>query len=232
MWNHFWRSPRVLRGIGRLAAAYLMFVRRTTRFVREPADPFAHALEHFPFIYACWHGSHLLGPLLGVRPQDTSAMASKSADGEINAEIARRIGLTVIRGSGGRSAKKSARKGGAAALLAMKAELARGRAVAQTADVPRGESRRCGLGIITLARHSGRPILPVVAVTRWGITLPTWDRTRIPLPFGRGALVVGDPIYVPADADAARLELARQEVEASLNRVQERADELAGLRIA
>jgi len=36
-----------------------------------------------------------------------------------------------------------------------------GRTVAMTADVPGAEARRAGLGIVMVARQSGRPILPV-----------------------------------------------------------------------
>ena len=231
MLKQWGRSPVVLRALGRIAGAYLILVHRTTRFSCEPTDPFLIVAGHFPFIYACWHGHHLLAPLLGIRHQDTSVLVSRSADGTINAEVARMIGLSVIRGSGGRSRLKSAKKGGAAGFLAMLAELEAGRAVAQTADIPRGASRQCGKGVIMLARRSGRPIVCVAAVTRWGFSLPrTWDRTWIPLPFGRGGFAVAEPIYVPPDADDEEIEAARLQVEARLNHAQNRAVELARAR--
>ena len=59
--------------------------------------------------------------------------------------------------------------------------------VASTADVPK-RSRVAGLGIIMLARESGRPILPFAMVTSRFIRLNNWDRTTINLPFGRGAV--------------------------------------------
>jgi lysophospholipid acyltransferase (LPLAT)-like uncharacterized protein len=105
--------------------------------------------------------------------------------------------------------------------------LENGLSVAQTADVPRGEPRRCGAGIVALARLSGRPIVPVAAATRPRITLPTWDRMSVPLPFSRGAFVAGEPIYVPREADRDACETARRAVEAALRRLQARADELA-----
>jgi lysophospholipid acyltransferase (LPLAT)-like uncharacterized protein len=57
--------------------------------------------------------------------------------------------------------------------------------------------------------------------------LNNWDRTAINLPFGRVAIVGSDPIYVPADADAAKLEEVRQFIESELNRVTRRAYEIA-----
>jgi Uncharacterized protein conserved in bacteria len=84
-----------------------------------------------------------------------------------------------------------------------------------TADVPK-VSRVAGFGIVKIAQMSGRPIYPVAIATRRRIVLDNWDRTAINLPFGRGAAVAGGPIYVPQDADAATLELARRAVEEAL----------------
>jgi lysophospholipid acyltransferase (LPLAT)-like uncharacterized protein len=57
--------------------------------------------------------------------------------------------------------------------------------------------------------------------------LDNWDRTAINLPFSRLAMVAGDAIKVPAEADSATLESRRQSLEASLNRATARAYELA-----
>ncbi len=67
-------------------------------------------------------------------------------------------------------------------------------------------ARVAGLGIVKLAQHSGRPIYPVAIATSRRIVLDNWDRTAINLPFGRVAMVAGEPIYVPRDADDATLE--------------------------
>ena len=47
--------------------------------------------------------------------------------------------------------------------------------------------------------------------------LKNWDRTTINLPFGRGALVGGEIIMVPADADSEKMEELRVRLETSLN---------------
>jgi lysophospholipid acyltransferase (LPLAT)-like uncharacterized protein len=99
--------------------------------------------------------------------------------------------------------------------------------VAMTADVPK-ISRRAGLGVVTIAKHSGRPIYPVAIATSNRIALKSWDRASLHLPFGRAALVVDEPVRVPADADTAALEAARLEVENKLNRITARAEALVG----
>jgi lysophospholipid acyltransferase (LPLAT)-like uncharacterized protein len=84
-------------------------------------------------------------------------------------------------------------------------------------------SRVASLGIVKLAAASGRPIYPVAIVTSRYKELNSWDRCVINLPFGRGAIAWEGPIKVPPDADDAMLEAARQEIEAGVNRVTERA---------
>jgi lysophospholipid acyltransferase (LPLAT)-like uncharacterized protein len=60
-------------------------------------------------------------------------------------------------------------------------------------------------------------------VTSRFIRLNNWDRTTINLPFGRGALVGGEIIMVPADADAETMEDLRARLEATLNDATRRA---------
>ena len=99
--------------------------------------------------------------------------------------------------------------------------------VGLTADVPK---RACvvGLGIIMLARESGRPIMPFAMATSRFIRLNNWDHTTINLPFGRGALVGIETIWVPSDADAEAMETIRAKLEAILNEATRRAYALVG----
>ena len=62
------------------------------------------------------------------------------------------------------------------------------------------------------------------------IDFNSWDRASIGLPFGRCAIVVGEPITVARDADEATQEAARLAVQTSLDAVHARAYELVGSR--
>ncbi|MDH3195233.1 MAG: lysophospholipid acyltransferase family protein [Hyphomicrobiales bacterium] len=221
------RAKPVLTAAGHILGAYLKFVRKTTRFTFEPADIYAQLEDHLPIIVASWHGQHFLVALMRRPGHDFAVLVSLSPDGEINAVAAQSMGLKVIRGSTARERHRTIEKGGARGMREMIAALKQGLSVAQTADISLTESRRCGLGIITMAKLSGRPIVPVASVTRWHIAIKSWDRTSVPLPFGRGGCVVAAPIYVPADAGEAELESARQRVESVLNAAQDRAEALA-----
>ena len=153
-----------------------------------------------------------------------AALFSRSRDAELNARVAERFGFETVRGSGGRNEAHAADKGGARALILLKRMLDTGRSVAMIADIPHGTPREAGLGIVMLAKFSGRPIVPLaLATSRRKVIESSWDKTTINLPFGRKAFVIGEPVHVPADATDAVLEEKRREVTASLNAATEKA---------
>jgi lysophospholipid acyltransferase (LPLAT)-like uncharacterized protein len=128
------------------------------------------------------------------------------------------LGFEAVRGSGGRDQRRHMDKGGAKALIALKRALDAGANVAMIADIPHGTPREAGLGIITLARLSGRTILPLaLATSRRKVVEKSWDKTAINLPFGRASLAVGPLVSVPGDADEAMLEEKRRELTVALN---------------
>ena len=222
------RSRAVQESLGFLVAGYLKLVRRTNRFVMEPADAYDRIGPQMPVIAAMWHGQHFMIHF-AKRPQDRAAsLVSRSGDGEFNAIALRHLGVRAIRGSGARG-RDIRKKGGVQAMRAMLRALADGEMVVLTADVPK-IARVCGEGIVTLAQLSGRPIVPVAVVTSRRMDFSSWDKASIGLPFGRGAMVLGDPILVPRDADAQALEALRRQVERELDAVHARAYALVGSR--
>jgi lysophospholipid acyltransferase (LPLAT)-like uncharacterized protein len=206
-------------------AEYLRLVFWTNRYV-APLEPlYARAQPDLPIILAMWHGQHFLAPFLR-RPNDRiKVLISLHRDGEMNALVAERLGVGVIRGSGAPDGGFD-RKGGVGAFREMLDSLQAGYNIAITADVPK-IARRAGLGPIKLASFSERPIYPVAIASSRRLVLDNWDRTTIGLPFGRLAVVLGEPVRVAADADEATLEHARCAVEASLHEITARAYALA-----
>ncbi|MFC0283895.1 lysophospholipid acyltransferase family protein [Camelimonas abortus] len=221
------RSRAVQETLGFLLARYLRLVQATTRFQMDPPDIYDRIGPQMPVIVAMWHGQHFMVPF-ARRPQDpAAALVSRSGDGEFNAIALRHLGVRAIRGSGARRRSQIRDKGGARALISMARALAGGEMVVMTADVPK-VSRVCGPGIIALARMSGRPICPVAVVSSRRIDFNSWDHASIGLPFGRGAIVIGEPVSVPADAGDEQLEQARLAVQKGLDDVHARAYALVG----
>ena len=215
--------PWVQQTIGVAAAEYLRLVWHTTRFRLEPPNIYETVIKDLPVIVAMWHGQHFLTPFIKPEGEHFRAkvLISRHRDGEINAIAAERLGIGTIRGSGDHGSAFH-RKGGVGAFREMVRALDDGYNVASTADVPK-RSRVAGLGIIMLARESGRPIMPFAMATSRFIRLKNWDRTTINLPFGKGALVGIEQVVVPPDADAATMEKLRLQLEQILNEATRRA---------
>ena len=97
-----------------------------------------------------------------------------------------------------------------------------------TADVPPGPARYAGDGIVTLARLSGRPIMPLAVASSRFITFNSWSRMT-----DQPALVQARLRHRRADLDSRRHRRAeharyRQQVEDALNVVTQRAYKLTG----
>jgi lysophospholipid acyltransferase (LPLAT)-like uncharacterized protein len=215
------RSRAVQWLIGWLAARYLGIVHRTNRFTVEPANAYDLIGPRMPVIVAMWHGQHFMVHF-ARRPGDRFAsLVSRSKDGDLNASLLDHLGVRPIRGSGARG-RDPRSKGGAQAMRDMLKALRGGESVVMTADVPK-ISRRCGRGIVALAQLSGRPIVPTAVVASRRIDFDSWDHASLGLPFGRGAIVLGDPIDVARDLEEAGFQAARLAVEEGLDRVHARA---------
>jgi lysophospholipid acyltransferase (LPLAT)-like uncharacterized protein len=215
------RSRAVQWLVGFLAGRYLGLVHRTNRFTIEPPNPYERIGPLMPVIVAMWHGQHFMVHFARRRGDRFASLVSRSRDGDLNASLLQHVGVRAIRGSGARG-RDPREKGGATAMRMMLKALGEGESIAMTADIPK-VSRRCGRGIVTLAQLSGRPIVPIAVVASRRIDFDSWDHASLGLPFGRGAIVFGDPIYVDRHADDAAIEAARLVVERSLDRVHARA---------
>ena len=210
--------------------AYVRFVSNTSTWAAASVDHFANVRANQPFIVALWHGQTMLVPeVLRKDIKPLRAVVANTFVAEPMARALQRMGIGVIRGAG--PDWRGQDRGGARALRAAVRSLAEGFSVAMTADLLI-RPRRCGLGIVTLARLSGRPIVPVAIASSRYWSLATPNRYTINLPFSRIGMVVGDPIFVRRDAKAEELERRRQRVEGALNDVTRQAYSQVGADMA
>jgi lysophospholipid acyltransferase (LPLAT)-like uncharacterized protein len=168
-------------------------------------------------IMAFWHG-RILPATIFFRGRGIVVITSENFDGEWIAGIIERFGYGTARGSTSR--------GGRRALLQLVRDMEAGKPAAFTIDGPRGPARVAQPGAVWLAKATGNPVLPFHAEADRHWTLGSWDRTQIPKPFSTVALVVGEPVVVPPDADDGRIEAARRDLEEQLRRLETRALEL------
>lgn len=216
---------------GRLIARLIRLVERTSEAVYEPSDLLETLKHEHPCIVAVWHGQFMLTSGFKPAPEvEVAAMVARHGDAELIGAAMEEFDVRLIRGAGAGIRRKD--RGGAYALRQAVRALNDGASLVMTADVPPGPARRAGLGIVTIARFSGRPVVPVATATSRFLALRTWSRLTINLPFSKLAYVIGEPIRVAADADEVALEAARAELERSMKEVARRAYELAGADIS
>lgn len=208
-------------------AKYIKYVRSKGITICEPENPDELFLKEEPFILAVWHGQFLLIPT--IRPEKIKAkiVVGAHGDAELAAKLVSRFGVTPIRGSGAAGRRSKRDRGGAKVLKQAIKALREGFCIVSTADVPPGPAQKVGEGIITMARLSGKPIIPAAIATKRAITFKSWSRLTINLPSSKTGFVVGDPIHVPRHSTPEELEKLRLELEAAMGRVTRRAHELA-----
>lgn len=224
------RSAAVQAVTARLVGLYLDLALRTTRWTLVGEQHAAAATAGQATIAAFWHERLPLLPALWFIMQRRGArgtprvLVSKHRDGRFIGAVVRRFGVQVVHGSSSKdgSARDVSEKGGAVSVRVLLAELQAGQHILITPDGPRGPRRRAAPGVAQIAGLSGAPILPVGAQTTRRRVLPTWDRMLVPLPFGRGVIVCGEPIQVPRDGWEAFVPV----IEAALSNVADAADRL------
>ena len=173
-----------------------------------------------PFIWIHWHGQSLMLPNNWRHDlQKLNALVSKHDDGEIIARTLSYLNVGLIRGAGNQSKLGKKEKGGSTALRLMLRVLKKGQSVAFTADQPPGPGKQAGKGSLILAKLSGFPIVPVAAITSRKIEFDNWDNFTINLPFGRGCVVFGEPIYIKKDSSEEDIENMRILLQESLNKI-------------
>jgi lysophospholipid acyltransferase (LPLAT)-like uncharacterized protein len=169
-------------------------------------------------IGAFWH-RHLIPVAAFCCRLDAVAMISRSRDGELIARALARTPLGVVRGSSSR--------GGREALEELVEAVRAGRSGALACDGPRGPARRVKPGVVVAAQRTGVPIVPISCAARHRTVLRSWDRTLVPWPGTRVVVAFGDPIRVPPDADDARRESIRADLERLLIRMEQACEAAA-----
>jgi lysophospholipid acyltransferase (LPLAT)-like uncharacterized protein len=175
-------------------------------------------------IFAFWHG-RMLYPIYYYTRTITTAKAailiSQSKDGDYGEALVKRLNGTCIRGSSSR--------GGFKALNDLSNLLAKDYNLALTPDGPRGPAYHAQVGILKLAQYSQATIIPTTYNASRKITLKSWDRFIIPLPFCRVHLAFGDPITIPQESNKKEVEVFRQSLEDVLLRLDGECEKALGL---
>jgi lysophospholipid acyltransferase (LPLAT)-like uncharacterized protein len=171
-----------------------------------------------PAVYCVWHNRLALSMIAYFsyikrhnQTEGLAAMVSASRDGGFLAGILECFGVQPVRGSTSRR--------GPQALRELTSWAKRGYDVAITPDGPRGPCFRVQDGVIALAQLTELPLIPVSYRLGWKITVKSWDRFQVPLPFSRCEMIYEKPIRVPRNATGTERESFRLQLEQVLREI-------------
>lgn len=215
------RSRFLTKLAGRLAALMFRLLFRTCRVqvVTDVPDisPYQETGTR-RFLYCIWH-DQLVMTIFSGRPQKMAGLVSQHQDGSYLSDAMEVLGITPVRGSTNRGGGRAMRE-----LLERTKELH----VAITPDGPRGPRHDLKTGIVFLASHAGRGIVPTAYTCKscWKIR-GSWTDMMIPKPFTQIFVRGGAPIFVPGDVSRDELETHRLRLQAAMERLEKEAEALA-----
>ncbi|MFV0321099.1 MAG: lysophospholipid acyltransferase family protein [Alphaproteobacteria bacterium] len=218
----FLERPAVQNIIAHLIAFYLRFVYFTARkkiIHPELAQDFTSAKVNM--LGCFWHGRLCYAPAtwhLGRYP--VSMLISNHNDGQIISNVIGKLHIGTIAGSTG--------KDGIKALKEVVDTVQNQYSVCFTPDGPKGPAFKVSDGILAAARLSQVPIIPVGLSSSLAKRVNSWDQFFIPFPFGKMAIVWGEPIHIPKDAKGDSLLQYKQKLENELNKITQEADAICG----
>ncbi len=169
------------------------------------------------YLYSIWHDQIVMTLFTG-KPQRMSGLVSKHQDGSFVAETMKLQHILPVRGS--------TKRGGAKAMRQM-LEIAQDRHVSITPDGPRGPRQKLKPGIVFLASHTGRKIIPCCYACKRGWRIKgNWTDMLLPKPFTTIVAMGGPAVSVPADISRAELDEYVQIVESRMDDLQAYADRI------
>lgn len=142
-------------------------------------------------VVAFWHGT-MLPCWKFFSGKQANAVTSLSKDGDVLAQLLNGWKYNVLRGSSS--------KGGAELLDEMTVK-ARTSLVLVTPDGPRGPNHKFKAGAVVAAQRAGVPLVLCNIKVFWRITLNSWDRFEIPMPFTKIIIEFLPPVFVSKEAD-------------------------------
>lgn len=168
-------------------------------------------------IFSFWHGRHFL-VIQFLRRKQADVMVSPSRDGALIASVLMHSGYGIVFGS---SHKSPAR-----ALIGAVRRVREGRNLLVTVDGPKGPIHEVKPGAVFVAKKSDAWIVPLTISARPSVTMRSWDRYQIPLPFARAVVLFGRPYRLDKDTDQADVKKACARLGDVLSGLTDKADRL------
>ena len=190
-----------------LVISYIKFVYLSSKKIIVGDDLVMERFKNCqPVILVSWHHQIMMAPFVSKhirkvnRTHKIASLASKHGDGRFVGKVMEKFGVINISGSSQGKTSQGKRKpsrgidmhGLKEIFRALKNQLG----IAITPDGPRGPSKKINGEVIKIASLSGVPIAPIgIGYSRY-CELRTWDKFRVPLPFGTLCYCYGDFLLI------------------------------------
>lgn len=219
-----------------IVVSYMKFVYFSSKKIFVNREIFENEVgRQKPVFMSTWHNRLMMVPFVAheikkIYPHHKfAALASKHGDGKIVSRVIEKLKVMPILGSS-QDGRKSSRGIDIGSFKKIFTSLRSGYSLGITPDGPRGPAQKINGELINIARISGVGIMPIsYAASRCKI-FDSWDKFRIPLPFGTLAFVCGEIIYVAKNADEEEVKKLTDLVEKRMDEVQDKADAVVAIR--
>jgi len=132
-------------------------------------------------------------------------MISRSKDGDIIADVARRTGWLPVRGSSSR--------GGREAMNDVIDGMSQSRLAGHIVDGPRGPAGQVKAGVIRMAHATGAAIVPFYVLAEKAWYFNSWDRFMLPKPFTKVVLRFDAMVHYEPTTEASVFDVQRRDLE-------------------
>lgn len=211
------------RNVENLFAAHIRFAHRTSRWRRTGFEAVDNAVRNGePVIMTLWHQRLAMAPFLFDRSLgEICTLTSSGRAGRLGGQVMGRFGFDTV--------PMSSHKRHVALSRAVLGKIREGKSIGVAVDGPRGPARVASTVPLVWARSSGCRIFCVSFSANRLITLPTWDRMMLPMPWSSGVLMCGEwKQAVPRKVSEAETEALRLKLEAALNAITDESDRATG----
>ncbi len=216
-----------------LVIIYIKIVNFTSKTVIIGDDAIMNRLKNRqPIIINSWHHQIMMAPFVATQikkfnqTHQIASLASKHGDGRFVGRVMEKFGVINISGST-QDGRKSSRGIDIHGLKEIFRVLKNQLGIAITPDGPRGPSRKINGEVIKIAKLSGVPIVPVGLGYSHFFELETWDKFKVPLPFGVICYYYGDLFLVDKTTKEEDIESLNLLLEEKINFVANEAEKLA-----
>ena len=171
---------------------FLFIVFRTNRWVVTGEDEFESAIKSTrPIMLCSWHERFLYAVYYFKlkKMKNIWAISSTHQDSQIMAYFLKRSSINLIKGSSTRGWENVIKK-------MFKTFKNANAIIAITNDGPKGPAREAKLGSYKIALKSNAHIISVVCTSKKYWQAKSWDRLRIPKPFGTIYINFSKPMNV------------------------------------